>query len=192
MLTGILDLVIQQQSPLSYQRSWVWDSVADLRGHVEETATTAAIGDVEIWDYKGTRANSPFVDDYVRQLLTYAALYRDRTGALPIRCVLFFINEPPRRDRRLLAIEVNGPIVDAALAWTYEQVRMMRATADTFERDPVAVPAGELAHHTKPLGQRLSQETTAQCTACTFRFDCPDLAGGRQHPDVDLANVFKN
>jgi hypothetical protein len=196
LLTGILDLVIQQQSPLTYQRSWVWDSVADLRGHVEQTVTTAAIGDVEIWDYKGTRATSPFVDDYVRQLLTYAALYRDRTGALPVRCVLFFINEPPRRDRRLLAIEVNGPIVDAALAWTYEQVRLLRATADTFEHDPVAVPAGELARYTEPLGQRLSQETTAQCTACTFRFDCPEytthLAGGRRHPDVDLANVFKN
>jgi hypothetical protein len=110
--------------------------------------------------------------------------------------VLFFINEPPRRDRRLLAIEVNGPIVDAALAWTYEQVRLLRATADTFEHDPVAVPSGELARDTEPLGRRLSQETTAQCTACTFRFDCPEytthLAGGRQHPDVDLTNVFKN
>ena len=178
---GILDLVIQQQTPLTYQRSWVWDSVVDLRGHVEETATGAAIGDVEIWDYKGTRANSPFVDDYVRQLLTYAALYRDRTGTLPVRCVLFFINEP-RRDR-LLAIEVTAPIVDAALGWTYEQVRLLRATADTFEGDPVAVPAGELARDTEPLGQRLSQETTKQCTACTFRFDCPEytthLAGGR-------------
>jgi hypothetical protein len=139
---------------------------------------------------------TPFVEDYVRQLLTYAALYRDRTGALPVRCVLFFINEPPRRDRRLLAIEVTGPIVDAALAWTYEQVRLLRTTADTFEQDPVAVAAGELARDTEPLGQRLSQETTAQCTACSFRFDCPEytthLAGGPQHPDVDLTNVLKN
>jgi hypothetical protein len=39
LLTGILDLVVQQQSPLTYQRSWVWDSVVDLRGHIEETAT---------------------------------------------------------------------------------------------------------------------------------------------------------
>jgi hypothetical protein len=109
--------------------------------------------------------------------------------------VLFFINEP-RRERRLLAIDVTAPIVDAALGWTYEQVRLLRATADTFEGDPVAVPAGELARDTEPLGQRLSQETTKQCTACTFRFDCPEytthLAGGRQHPDVDLTNVFKN
>jgi len=54
--------------------------------------------------------------NYVRQLLTYAALYRDRTGALPIRCVLFFINEPPRQDRRLLAIDVTPPIVEVICA----------------------------------------------------------------------------
>src|SRR5204863_1179637 len=116
-------------------RTWRWDSIADLTGHVETAMTTAAAGDVEIWDYKGTRAKSPFVDDYVRQLLTYAALYRVRTGSLPVRCVLFFINEPPRRDRRLLAIDVTAPLVDAALAWTYEQVRALRGTADIFETD---------------------------------------------------------
>jgi hypothetical protein len=87
LLTGILDLVIQQQSPPTYQRSWVRDSIADLRGHVEHTVTTAAVGEVEIWDYKGTWATSPFVDGYVRQLITYAALYRDRTGSLPVRTV---------------------------------------------------------------------------------------------------------
>jgi DNA helicase-2/ATP-dependent DNA helicase PcrA len=195
LLTGILDLVIQQQSPLTYPRSWVWDSDQDLPGHVSDTPTTAATGDIEIWDYKGTRAKSPFVEDYVLQLLTYAALYRDRTGELPVRCVLFFINEP-RRDRRLLAIDVDSIIVDAALAWTYDQVRLLRATADAFEARPDAVAAGELARQSQPLGQRLSQETTAQCTACTFRFDCPEytahLTGGDQHPDINLANVFKN
>jgi hypothetical protein len=154
LLTGILDLVIQQQRPLTYQRTWAWDPAADLEGQVEETPTAAATGDVEIWDYKGTRAKTPFVADYVRQLLTYAALYRDRAGELPVRCVLFFINEP-RRDRRLLAINVNGSIVDAAVAWTYEQVRLLRATADTFEVQPSAVVAGELARQHEPVGNRL-------------------------------------
>lgn len=195
LLTGILDLVIQQQSPLTYPRTWRWDSVVDLDGHIEENPTTAAAGDVEIWDYKGTRANTPFVADYVRQLLTYAALYRDRTGQHPVRCVLFFINEP-RRDRRLLAIDVDAGVVDAALAWTYDQVRLLRSTADIFETGPDGVLGGELAKEGEPLGKRLSQETTAQCTACTFRFDCPEytahLKGGDQHPDVNLTNVFKN
>ena len=195
LLTGILDLVIQQQSPLTYPRTWNWESVVDLKGDIEEAPTRAAAGDIEIWDYKGTRAKTPFVDDYVRQLLTYAALYRDRTGELPVRCVLFFINEP-RRDRRLLAIDVDTSVVDAALAWTYDQVRLLRGTADTFETRPDGVLAGELAKEEEPVGKRLSPETTAQCTACTFRFDCPEytahLKGGDQHPDINLTNVFKN
>lgn len=195
LLTGILDLVIQQQSPLAYPRKWRWDSLVDLTGSIEETSASAAAGDMEIWDYKSTRANSPFVADYVRQLLTYAALYRDRTGELPVRCVLFFINEP-RQHRRLLAVDVDTSVVDAALAWTYDQVRFLRHTADTFETRPDDVLAGELARETEPLGKRLTQETTAQCTACTFRFDCPEytthLRGGQSHPDIDLMNVFKN
>lgn len=195
LLTGVLDLVIQQQSPLTYPWAWRWSSVEQLTGSVEKATTAAAAGDIEIWDYKGTRANTPFVADYVRQLLTYAALYRDRTGELPIRCVLFFINEQ-QKDRRLLAVEVNSAVVDAALGWTYEQVRLLRHTADRFEREPEEVLAGELAREQEPLGKRVTQETTAQCTACTFRFDCREyaahLTGGRSHPDIDLANVFKN
>lgn len=192
LLTGILDLVVQQQNPLTYQRTWAWDSADKLEGHVEEAPTAATAGDMEIWDYKGTRANTPFVADYVRQLLTYAALYRDRVGELPVRCVLFFINEP-QRHRRLLAIDVNGRIVDAAVAWTYEQVRLLRSTADTFETQPEAVVAGELAKQHQPVGKRLSQETTAQCTACGFRFDCPEYtADGKHLSDVDRTNVFKN
>ena len=192
LLTGILDLVVQQQNPLTYHCTWSWDSAEKLKGHVGETPTTATVGDVEIWDYKGTRANTPFVADYVGQLLTYAALYRDRVGTLPVRCVLFFINET-QRDRRLLAIDVDASVVDAAVAWTYEQVRLLRATADTFETQPEKVVAGELAKQHEPVGKRLSQETTAQCTACGFRFDCPEYtADGRHRSDVDPANVFKN
>jgi hypothetical protein len=196
LLTGILDLVVQQQAPLTYNRTWVWDSVADLRGHTEERPLAAEAGDTEIWDYKATRAESPFADDYVRQLLTYAALYRDRVGELPARCVLFFINEPPRLNRRLLAVDVSPAIVDAALAWTYEQVRLLRATASAFEGDPATVEGGELARRSELVGHRLSKETKAQCTACTFRFDCPEytanLEGGTSNSDVALGNVFKN
>lgn len=196
LLTDILDLVIQQQSPLTYERIWVCDSIDRLEGHVEENVKTAATGDFEIWDYKATRANSPFRDDYVRQLLTYAALYRDRTGHLPARCVLFFINERPRMNRRLLAVDVSPAIVDAALGWTYEQVRLLRATASAFEEDPTSVEGGELGLFDQQPGHRLSPETKQQCTACSFRFDCTEyaanLAGGTSHQDVALSYVFKN
>ena len=196
LLTGILDLVVQQLEPLTYDRTWVWDSVETLTGHLEERSTAAASGDVEIWDYKATRASSPFCNDYIRQLLTYAALYRDRTGELPARCVLFFINEPPDKSRRLLAVDVSPAIVDAALDWTYQQVRLLRTTDAAFQDNPDTVEGGELARRGKAVGSRLSAETKQQCTACAFRFDCAEytanLDGGASHRDVALNNVFKN
>lgn len=104
---------------------------------------------------------------------------------LPIRCVLFFINKP-QRDRQLLAIDVDERVVDGAVAWTYEQVRLLRSTADTFATEPEAVVGGELAKQHQPVGKRLSQETTAQYTACGFRFDCPEYtADGKHLFDVD-------
>lgn len=196
LLTGILDLVVQQAKPLTYDRTWAWDSIETLEGHPVDKPLTGASGDVEIWDYKATRASSPFSTDYVRQLLTYAALYKDRTGELPARCVLFFINEPPRKSRRLLAVEVSEATVDAAVDWTYHQVRLLRATDAAFEINPGEVEGGELARRDKPEGQRLTAETKQQCTACSFRFDCSEyianLDGGESHSDVVLTNVFKN
>jgi DNA helicase-2/ATP-dependent DNA helicase PcrA len=195
LLTGVLDLVIQQQAPLTYQRVWEWDSLDDLTGHAAPGSLSAAPGDVEIWDYKGTQAATGYIDDYVRQLLTYAALFRDRTGSLPSRCVLFFINEK-KATHRLLAIDVDDTLVQTALDWTQEQVRELQATTLIFEADPLTVTAGELVRKNNPLGQRLTSESTQQCTACSFRFGCEEyqthLGGGASHPDVDIFNVMKN
>jgi hypothetical protein len=195
LLTGILDLVIQQAAPLIYPRRWSWSSKSALAGQVASSTVTAHRGDMEIWDYKGTRASTPYIADYVRQLLTYAALYRDRTGSLPERCVLFFINEP-KKDHRLLAIEVDDSIVDRALDWTQDQVRELRATTATFERDPLAVVAGDRTLSAKPLGKRVTAETVQQCTGCAFRFDCDEyrkfLGPATKSRDVDIYTVFKN
>ena len=195
LLTGILDLVVQQQAPLTYEREWHWDGSSSLSGKVVTTKTQAVTGDLEIWDYKGTRAGTTYVDDYVRQLLTYAELYRERAGVLPVRCVLFFINEKSRA-RRLLTVPVEESIVRAALKWTQQQVREVRATSLTFEQDPLRVVAGDLTRIARPLGERLTTESVQQCTACSFRFGCDEyethLKGGSSHPDIDIYNVLKN
>ena len=195
LLTGILDLVVQQQTPLTYEREWHWDGSSSLSGKVVTTKTQAVTGDLEIWDYKGTRAGTTYVDDYVRQLLTYAELYRERAGVLPVRCVLFFINEKSR-SRRLLTVPVEESIVQAALKWTQQQIREVRATSLTFEQDPLRVVAGDLTRIARPLGERLTTESVQQCTACSFRFGCDEyethLKGGSSHPDIDIYNVLKN
>ena len=194
LLTGILDLVVQHQNPLTYQRVWAWNDELKLTGEVVKLELNAVVNDLEIWDYKGSRAATPYKRDYVRQLLTYAALYAERTGELPKRCILFFINEE-NREEQLLAIPITQSIVDRALEWTIEQVKYLRETVLDFERNPCSVEGGDFEKRPSPIGQRTDVELKKQCTACGFRFDCTEYVaylGGSNHPDVRIKNIFKN
>src|SRR5205814_1700884 len=121
LLTGIIDLVLQQQDALTYRQTWVWDDVDTLRGKPQKIADAAAPGQREIWDIKGSRIKTPYLIDYVRQVVTYAALYRERTGMIPRRCVLFFVNEE-RDEQALLSVPVDDAIIESGLRWTIEQV----------------------------------------------------------------------
>jgi hypothetical protein len=191
LLTGILDLVVQQQNPLSYERVWRWSDKAMLQGDVRKTTTRARINDLEIWDYKGTRGDSPYMRDYVLQLLTYANLYRERTTKCPERCVLFFINERKRADQ-LVAIPLEDDLLDAALAWTIDRVKDVQKTMRTYQADPCSVDGGD---YMKSGQLEVSESLSKQCTACGRRFDCMSYhrhLGGPNHPDVDLLNVRKN
>jgi DNA helicase II / ATP-dependent DNA helicase PcrA len=194
LLTGVLDLVVQQEHPLTYHQQWKWKSVENLTGDVIKTDLVASPDDREIWDYKATREGTPYIADYVRQLMTYAALYRDRTGSLVQRCVLFFVNEPDRR-RKLIAIPLETNIVDRAVQWTEEQVKVLRKTTLQFENDPCSVEGGSLQLMHKARGKRTDEELSKQCTACGRRFDCSEYfayLSNPRHPDIRLDNVSKN
>jgi len=194
MLTGILDLVVQSNEPLNYPRTWEWSNVERLEGSAMERPSQAQIGETEIWDYKGTKADSPYLRDYVLQLLTYANLFREKCGQLPARCVLFFVNEADI-DKQLVAIPISDDLVRRAEHWTVEQVRDLRRTALQFERDPHQVEGGDLARRDEPLELRVDNELKKQCTACGQRFDCRAYIaylGRDNHPDVSVTNVAKN
>lgn len=194
LLTGVLDLVVQQDNPLIYPRTWQWTDAPALSGEVASVPTTGKCGDLEIWDYKATRSNSRYLDDYVRQLLTYAALYEERTGRVPVRCVLFFVNES-RPDMQLLAVPIDEKIVTNAVDWTIGQVRLLRETVLRFESNPMAVEGGDLTLRGEPVGKRTTDELRQQCTACGLRFDCTEYRGylgSPNHPDIRLDNVQKN
>jgi hypothetical protein len=192
LLTGILDLVIQQERPLRYRRVWNWTDRSKLVGEVVKADLPAKKNDLEIWDYKGTRRDSDYLTDYVLQLLTYANLYQERTGRRPERCVLFFINDP-KRDEQLLAIPLDDKLLEAALDWTVARVKELQATVRRFRADPRSVAGGE---PDGKGGRSVSEILKAQCTACGERFGCrtytASLKGGAANPDVDRLNVFKN
>jgi DNA helicase-2/ATP-dependent DNA helicase PcrA len=194
LLTGILDLVVQEESPLTYPRTWRWTDDAALEGEPAAIAERADVGDIEIWDYKGSRASTKYLDDYVLQMLTYAALYQEKTGTLVKRCVLFFINET-ERTKQLLAVEVDQAIVDRALSWAKDQVRLLRQTALDFRAGPTNIAGGALDLRLKPIGKRVVGDLKQQCTACGFRFDCEEYVtyvGGPDKPDVSRLNIDKN
>jgi hypothetical protein len=98
-------------------------------------------------------------------------------------------------EERLLAIEVSDQIVESALKWTVEQVKMMRATTIAFQNSALLIEGGGLDQRHQPIGGRVTQELKQQCTACRLRFDCVEYCthlGGNQHVDVKLTNVRKN
>lgn len=199
LLTGVLDLVVQAKSPLAYPRTWRWDD-SDLRdGTVTTVATHAREGDVEIWDYKGSSAATQYKADYARQLLAYASIYTERTGQMPARCVLFFINEKTP-DLQLLAIPVSPAIIDAAIDWTHTQVENLQESLALFRAGPDKFAGGEFDLRKKPVHERVTAELQQQCTACGQRFGCREYSEylrarnpkGGVPADIDRCAVSKN
>jgi hypothetical protein len=198
LLTGILDLVVHQKHVMGYERIWRLSDEETLTGQVVAGAVQTKVGDEEIWDYKGSRASTAYLDDYARQMLTYAAIYRERKGRLPARCVLCFINEK-KREEQFVTIPVDDALVTAALAWTHVQVEQLQATVQRFEQRPTGVEGGEHEKRTLGPGHRMSAELKQQCTTCGQRFDCGEYktalrrtSGAQEPPDTDLLNVHKN
>jgi hypothetical protein len=197
LLTGVLDVVVHQKSNLVYRRTWEWTDASQVKGRVTPRQDSARAGDLEIWDYKGTHASTEYLDDYVRQVVTYAALLEDRIG-LPARCVLFFVNESDQ-DLRLLSIPVTREVIDGSLNWTEDQVREVRQTVLLMQQDPLAIEGGDIRWRDRPLAERVTDDLKKQCTACGQRFDCnayaSALANGRHgpgvHPDIDIRNINK-
>jgi DNA helicase-2/ATP-dependent DNA helicase PcrA len=197
LLTGIIDLVLQQRDPLEYLQVWKWGDFDALTGKPARGREAAEPGDHEIWDIKGSRIKTPYLTDYVRQVVTYAALYRERTGKLPRRCVLFFVNEP-RDEHALLSVPIDETVVESGLRWTVEQVADLQRTLTTFEQDPETVAGGTVLRRDRAVGDRVDEVLRAQCTGCAQRFDCTEYLAhlgstpSKVKRDVSPYTVTKN
>ena len=173
LLTGVLDVVVQQQSTLTYQRVWQWTDTEKLDGEPVEAVEVAQKGDLEIWDYKGTRSSTGYLEDYVRQVVTYAALLEDRLG-LPKRCVLFFVNEPDRRE----ASPGHSHQPRGGRGRRRVDPRTSAGSSPdrpAHARRPLSIEGGDLRLRDLPLKERVTTELKAQCTACGQRFDLHDV-----------------
>ena len=148
------------------QGEYILHGVVDVLAQTGETsqASTDEFGNYEIWDYKGTdrpsRSESCY-DDYIFQMLVYAELYRQKTGLLPMRGVIYFLNElsgedPARPVNATIEIPFDTAQIDEAMEEFDKTVGEIKRCKD----------AGVW-----PEPEQAPPEDT--CKACDFRWNCP-------------------
>ena len=164
-----------------------------------EADRSAQPGDEEIWDFKATQVQHPLPDRLRPAGASRTpALYRERTGRLPRRCVIYFVNEPDE-VKGLLAVPVDDDIVDAAVEWTVGQVEDLRATTLEFESDPLSVEGGSALLRRQPVGDRVDDDLQRpvhrlRSAIRLRRVQSPTSARGSGKPkrDVDPLAVGRN
>lgn len=139
-----------------------------LHGNVDVLATSPENPDiVEIWDYKGSMKPSmgaPTYEKHVFQMQVYAELYRRRTGQVPQRAILYYLNElkgptpPPKRPKNALLEVIFDP----------NSVNMAMNSFNTTVHDI------EMGRNTNlwPAPDPNKPPTEETCDACDLRWTC--------------------
>ena len=148
-----------------------------LHGNVDVLARSdgGTIGQVEIWDYKGAKRPSrsdPEYQRYVFQLQVYADLYRRKTGKVPTKAILYFLNElapdptPLTRPiNALLEVDLDPHAVQQALQSFGQTVQQIESSRSSRQWPDPGDDPGE-----------------ATCDACDLRWNCSAAAGlGRNY-----------
>ena len=147
-----------------------------LQGNVDVLAHSGSRREegVEIWDYKGTRRPSrgdPTYERYRFQLQVYADLYRRKTGQVPTKAVLYFLNElargpepKGRPENAMLEVELDPPAVRKALASFGGTVRQIESCRSSRKWPDPREDPGE-----------------ATCDACDLRWKCGAAAKLGRH-----------
>lgn len=130
---------------------------------------------VEIWDYKGSKfpdVTKPSgynkLERYKAQMLAYAKLYQNKTGNMPLKCILYFMNEldqptPPliRPSSALFVMDLRDPM----------QIRSIDMAMSGFSQTANDI-AQSKATNTWAPPQFPDEET---CNICDRRWNCPGV-----------------
>lgn len=155
------------------QEDYILHGNVDVLAQAEKKSKD--FNEYEIWDYKGTKKPSrsePIYDDYIFQMSVYAELYRQRTGYLPIKGILYFLNElsgdPAPKERPIdavMEIKFDEEEIDKAMKEFTDTIYQIESCKNSgMWPDPVHPP----------------QEET--CDACDFRWNCmPAKRFGRSY-----------
>jgi hypothetical protein len=139
--------------------------------------------DVEIWDYKGTKAPKPgskqgarLLKDYEFQMQVYSELYRLRNGQTPTRAIVYFVGElggklPPKSRPSRAVLEVTLSASKSAVALKEFDATVGDIRQASASNQWLAPPGGS---------SWAGKET---CDLCDVRWSCPVMgASYRTNP----------
>lgn len=157
-----------------------------LRGVVDVLAGSA-VGEREIWDYKGSEMpplGSDRMRDYEWQMSVYAHLYQVKSGSYPTHAVLYFLNElktptgaPEPTKRPLRAVHTvdfkrDGVEPDGTPTLVHQGLQAFGQTV----QDILSCKSAQQWPH--PMGHNIPDDRS--CNICDIRWSCPSRAG--QYP----------
>jgi len=175
--------VIDTEYTLQADRgNYIIHGKVDLLRDVSTGGVLANYDPVEIWDYKGTKfpdisfaAGRNRLQRYKFQLLTYAQLYRLKTGKLPIKGLLYFMNEldiqPPPTSRPSQAV-FELDLRDPALLGTMNQA------IQSFDQTVADIEQSKIQNNW-PTPQQRDKET---CDICDIRWKCDVVVYPLRYP----------
>lgn len=161
------------------QGDFILHGTVDLLKDISPEGVAAGLDPVEIWDYKGSKCPNIDRSDgerkmqrYIYQMYVYAYLYRLKTGRLPKKCILYFLNElanepEPESRPQKATHEIN-----------FENPQHIQAISNAIEKFSATVKEIELAKQedawTPHETERPDEET---CVICDIRWDCQAARG---------------
>lgn len=126
---------------------------------------------VEIWDYKGQLIKSADLIKYKEQIFLYAYLYYLKTGFLPVRGVIYFLNElKGNTSRARYTIDFTEEENLDFLHISIEKFKRIAAEIDRKRRDCYS-------RFLTDIWKPPENPDVAMCSVCDFRWDCPAVSG---------------
>ena len=175
--------VIDTEYTLQADRgNYILHGKVDLLKDVSSGSSLVNYDPVEIWDYKGARfpdissaSGRNRLERYTFQLLTYARLYQLKTGNLPIKGILYFMNEldtqPPPTSRPTQAVyevDLRNPLT----------LGNMSQAMQSFDQTVIEIEQCKNLNNW-PTPQQLDKET---CDICDIRWKCGAVNYPMRHP----------
>lgn len=130
---------------------------------------------VEIWDYKGSKfpdIGTPSgvnkLDRYKAQMLAYAQLYKNKTGNLPLKCILYFMNELDQPTPPIVRPSSSIFVMDLRDPTNLDNIATAMAS---FSQTAVDIAQSKATNNWAP-SQVPDKET---CDICDRRWNCPGV-----------------